>query len=122
MPTVDEMQAISDAYVDAYKRNDKDAVLALFRPDAVFEDPVGQPAHIGHEGIAAFWDQTHAMASIELVRKDLIVCGTEMVMIFEVHATIGDSTMILDAIDVFVVDDEGKVTSLKAYWDMTRAR
>jgi steroid delta-isomerase len=122
MPTADDMQAISDAYIDAYKRNDKDAVLALFREDAIFEDPVGQPPHLGHEGIAAFWDQSHAMASIELHRKDLIICGSEMAMVFEVHATIGDNTMILDAIDVFVVGDDGKISSLKAYWDMARAR
>ncbi len=122
MPTADEMHAIARAYVDAYKRNDRDAVVALFAPDATFEDPVGQPPHNGHEGIAAFWDQTHALASIELVQRDVIVCGNEMVMIFEVHATVGDSTMILDAVDVFVIGDDGKIASLKAYWDMSRAR
>ncbi len=122
MPTTEQIHAIADGYVDAYKRNDKDAVLALFRPDALFEDPVGQPPHHGHEGIGAFWDQSHALAEIELVRRDLIVCGDEMVMIFEVHATVGDSTMVIDAVDVFVVGDDGKIISLKAYWDMSRAR
>jgi hypothetical protein len=78
--------------------------------------------HLGHEGIGAYWDQSHAMASIELVKKDVIVCGTEMVMLFEVHATIGDNTMILDAVDVFVIGDDNKIVTLKAYWDMTRAR
>jgi steroid delta-isomerase len=122
MPSQDEMKAIADAYVDAYKRNDKQGVIDLFRPDAIFEDPVGQPAHIGHEGIGAFWDQSHALAQIELRQKDVIVCGSEMVMIFEVHATVGDSTMVIDAVDVFVIGDDGKITSLKAYWDMARAR
>ena len=122
MPTGDEMLTIADAYVDAYKRNDKDALLGLFKPDAYFEDPVGQPPHLGHEGIGAFWDQSHAMASIELVKKDVIVCGTEMVMLFEVQATIGDNTMIIDAVDVFVIGDDNKIVTLKAYWDMSRAR
>jgi hypothetical protein len=45
-----------------------------------------------------------------------------MAMTFEIHATIGDSTMTMDAIDVFVCNDEGKIASLKAYWDMARAR
>ena len=122
MPTVDQMHAVAQAYVDAYKRNDRDAVVSLFAPDAVFEDPVGQPPHDGHDGIAKFWDETHALASIELVPRDVIVCGREMVMLFEVHATVGDSTMIMDAVDVFVVGDDGKISSLKAYWDMARAR
>ena len=43
-------------------------------------------------------------------------------MTFDIHATIGDSTMVIDAIDVFVVNDENKITTLKAYWDMARAR
>jgi len=122
MPTSEEMQAVADGYVDAYKRNDKDALLALFRRDATFEDPVGTPAHVGHAGIGEFWDQSHALAQIELVRQDLIVCGNEMAMRFEVHATVGDATMAIDAIDVFVVDNDGKIASLKAYWDMARAR
>jgi steroid delta-isomerase len=122
MPSSEAMTAVADAYVDAYKRSDKEALLALFAPDAHFEDPVGQPAHVGRAAIGEFWDQAHAMAQIELRRKDLIVCANEMAMTFEIHATIGDSTMLMDAIDVFVCNDEGKITSLKAYWDMARAR
>jgi steroid delta-isomerase len=122
MPTAEQMRAVADAYVDAYKRADKEALLALFAPDATFEDPVGQPVHHGHAGIGAFWDRSHALASIELVQKDVIVCANEMVMLFEVHASVGDSTMVLDAIDVFVLDDDARIASLKAYWDMARAR
>jgi steroid delta-isomerase len=122
MPTQDEMLAVAAAYVDAYKRNDRDSVVALFAPDATFEDPVGKPPHIGRAAIAAFWDEIHTLAAIELVQRDVIVCGNEMVMILEVHATAGDSTMILDAVDVFVIDDGGKISSLKAFWDMSRAR
>jgi steroid delta-isomerase len=122
MPTSEAMNAVADAYVDAYKRADKDALLDLFAADAHFEDPVGQPAHIGRAAISEFWDQVHAMAQIELHRKDLIVCANEMAMTIEIHATMGDSTMVMDAIDVFVCNDEGKITNLKAYWDMARAR
>ena len=54
MPTPDQVTAVIDAYVDGYRRNDKQAVLDLFRPDAVWHDPVGAPPHVGHEGIGAF--------------------------------------------------------------------
>ena len=122
MPTAEAMTAVADAYVDAYKRVDKEALLDLFAPDAHFEDPVGQPPHIGRAAISQFWDQAHALAQIELFRKDLIVCANEMAMVLEIHATVGDSTMVIDAIDVFVVNDEHKITTLKASWDMARAR
>ena len=45
------MSAVADAYVDAYKRGDKEALLDLFAPDAYFEDPVGQPAHVGRQAL-----------------------------------------------------------------------
>ena len=28
--------------------------------------------------------------------------------------------MIMDAVEVFVIDDDGKIAELRAYWDMSR--
>jgi hypothetical protein len=28
----------------------------------------------------------------------------------------------MDAVEVFVVDEQGKIAELRAYWDMSRAR
>ncbi len=123
MPTPEQVRAAVDAYVDAYRRNSRDAVLATFAPDAVWHDPVGQPPHEGHEGIGAFWDTVHTMAErIELVPSDVIVCGPEAAMVFTINAHTGDGGMAFDAVDTFLVDDDGKITLLKAYWDMSRAR
>jgi hypothetical protein len=43
-------------------------------------------------------------------------------MVFEVHVSMGDGGMVMDAVETFVLDDDGKITEAKAYWDMTRAR
>ena len=123
MPTPDQIRSVIDAYVDGYRRNDKDAVLDLFRPDAEWHDPVGAPPHVGHVGIGAFWDTTHAMAdSIALEPRQIVVAGDEGVMVFEIHAATAGGTMIIDAIEIFTVDDDGKIVLLKAYWDMAQAR
>lgn len=119
----EKVRAVVDAYVDAYRHNDKDAVLALFAPDAVWHDPVGQPPHVGHDGIAAFWDQARALAdSIVLVPRDIVVCGNEAAMVFAIEVTFGDGGMSMDAVEIFELDDDGHIARLKAYWDMTRAR
>ncbi len=62
MPTPDEVRAVVENYVKLGNSNDKDATIALFRPDAIWFDPVGAPPHVGHEGIGAFWDQSRSMA------------------------------------------------------------
>lgn len=119
----DEVRAVVDAYVDAYRRNDKDAALALFAPDAVWHDPVGQPPHVGHAGVAAFWEQARELADrIVLEPRDVFVCGNEAAMAFEIHVTMGDGGMTMDAIEVFELNDDGRIATAKAYWDMTRAR
>ena len=124
MTSPEQVRAVVDAYVDSYRRNDKQACLDLFAPDAVWHDPVGEPPHVGHEGIGAFWDQARTLAeSIVLEPKDVIVCANQAAMVFEIHANLaGGSTMVMDAVEVFVLDDDARISELSAYWDMSRAR
>jgi steroid delta-isomerase len=111
------------AYVDAANRNDKDAVVAMFAPDAVWYDPVGAPPHEGRAGVAEFWDESRAMAErIEMLCDDIIVCGNEAAMRMRIRATIGDNVMEMDVVETFTVDDDGLFSLVKAYWDLTRAR
>lgn len=122
-PTPEQILAAVDAYVAAYRRNDKDALLAVFAPDCEFTDPVGTPSHSGRAGVGEFWDQARAMADrIVLELVDVTVCGHEAAVRLEIHATIGGATMIMDAIDIFDFDDAGLIRTGKAYWDMTKAR
>jgi steroid delta-isomerase len=125
----EEVRKVVDAYVDSYRRNDRQACIDLFAADAVWHDPVGEPPHVGHDGVGAFWDQARTMAdSIELVPSDVIVCADQAAMVFEIHVTLpapeGDppTILIMDAVEVFVLDGEGKISELRAYWDMSRAR
>jgi steroid delta-isomerase len=130
----ERVRAVVDAYVDSYRRNDKQACLGLFAPDAVWHDPVGEPPHVGHEGVGAFWDSARVMAeSIELVPHDIIVCADQAAMVFEIHVTLrgadpapavaaNPTILEMDAVEIFVVNDDGLIAELRAYWDMSRAR
>ena len=124
----EQVRAVVDRYVRASNANDKAEVLSLFAPDAVWHDPVGQPPHVGVDAIGAFYDQARAMADrIEMKPADVIVCGNEAAMVFEIHVTIGDGTngvqgMVMDAVETFEIDEHGRISGMKAYWDMTRAR
>jgi len=122
MPTPEQVRATVDAYVDAYARNDKAAFLALWAPDGVLEDPVGTPAHQGIEALGAFWDGARELADrIELMPVAVIVTGDEAAMVFEIHAHIGDGGLLMQAVDVMRVDDDGRLLGVRAYWDMATA-
>ena len=123
MPTPEQVKAAAEGYVAASNANDRQSVLAHFAPDAVWFDPVGQPPHVGTEGIGAFFDLTRTMAeSIEMKLIDVIVAGGEAAMTLEIHVTIGGSETIMDCIETLEVNDDGKISGMKAYWDMTRVR
>jgi steroid Delta-isomerase len=110
MPTSEQVKAVAEAYVAASNANDKQTVLSYFAPDAVWFDPVGRPPHVGVDGIGAFYDETRALADrIEMKLVDVIACGTEAAMVLEIHATIGESEMIMDCVETVEVNDDGKI-------------
>jgi steroid delta-isomerase len=123
MPSPEQVRAAVDAYAAAYRNNDRDAFLDVFADDGVIIDPVGTPPHEGREARGAFWDTVHQLTErITFDIKDVVVCGNEAAMVFRINAGSGEGGGIqIDAVDIFEVDDGGKVTLMKAYWDMSRA-
>ena len=49
MATPEAVRSVVDEYVAASNSGDREAVLALFAPDAVWHDPVGQPPLVARE-------------------------------------------------------------------------
>jgi steroid delta-isomerase len=122
MPSPEQVRAAVDAYVAAYMNNDRNAFLDAFADDGMIIDPVGTPAHEGRAARGAFWDAAHQLAErITFDVKDVVVCGNEAALVFGIHARTGDGGVVIDAVDIFEVDDAGKITLMKAYWDMSRA-
>ncbi|MFD0900704.1 nuclear transport factor 2 family protein [Actinomadura sediminis] len=108
----------------------KEEWLALFAPDALIEDPVGpsflDPSGEGHRGLAGitgFWD--NFVASVSEFRfhiKDSFANGPCCANVATITTTMGDgSTMTIDCVLVYTVDDEGRFTSLRAHWEPDRA-
>ena len=113
------IDATIDAYLAAFTAGDRDGYLGCFAPDAWLEDPVGTPRHEGREAIGAFWDESRGLAdSIELRPLGLrIVIGHEAAFTFQARPRLGDETYALDIIDHMTFDDEGRITTLRAFFD-----
>jgi steroid Delta-isomerase len=112
-------RAAVEAYVDAWAKNDRAALLNVFAEDAVWIDPVGTPPYEGHAGIGEFWDNAHAGdATLTPEVKRIVVCANEAILLFRM--VVRNSTgggMGLDVCDQMTVNEDGKIQLAKAYWD-----
>jgi len=108
-----------ERYCAAFTAGDRDAYVGLFAPDAWVEDPVGTPRHEGHEGIGTFFDGARGMAEVIELRLTgpVRVAAGECAFPMQARPRLGDTTFAVDIIDVMTFDDEGRITTMRAFWD-----
>lgn len=112
-------RAAVQAYVDAWARNDREALLNAFADDATWVDPAGTPPWYGRTKIGEFWDMAHAGGvTLTPVVHRIVVCGSEAVLVFRMEVrTPGGGGMGIEAYDQMLVNDQGKIQSGRAFWD-----
>lgn len=118
---------------------DLDAVIEMYAPDAVLEDPVGLPPLTGHDAMRAHYalllsarlreeaaepvagqDATHALLQITSV-MDYLPLGPEYAARGWLKAPGSPGTARLERTAMLVVrmDKSGLVQHLKSYWGMS---
>lgn len=123
MGTAKEMGRRSMAMTEA---KDRDGWLALFAADGSVEDPVGPSifdpeghGHRGIEGITAFYD--NVISTSEKIRFDMrqaAECADECAFSGTIHITLpGGKQGSVELINVYKVDGEGKIASLRSFWE-----
>ena len=118
MPTSEQVRKVVGDYLASFPVRDRDAFLACFAEDATQVDPVPSPPNVGKEAIGAFWDNIVQMAEkLDPELHHLHVCGDEAALVFTMKARTGDGGTAIDIVDILKVDDDGKIASLRAYWD-----
>jgi ketosteroid isomerase-like protein len=105
--------------------------LTVYAEDAVIEDPVGPSmfdehgtGHHGHAGIAAFWEDAIAPIAtfaFEIYDSFANPGSNTCANIGRIRTSFTDgSSTTTELIMVYVVNDDGRVTSMKAYWEPDR--
>ena len=118
MLTPDELRARIDGYVDAVNSRDPRAIAARFTEDAVHADPVSNPPNLGRAAIVAFFENGIAASDTwTFTAKEVHTCADQVAVDFAIVVETGGTTMTIDGIEVFAVDDEGLFRSVHAYWD-----
>lgn len=123
MPTSEQVRRAVDTYIEAFEKGDREAWLANFAEDAFHVDPPTAPPNIGRAAIGTFWDNTRQLAErFEFLVEDVIIVDDEAVLVFTMRAHAGGGALDLHIVDVFTIDDDGRIARQKAYFDMSTIR
>jgi len=117
---------LSREYVQTHN---KEGWLGLYAEDAIIEDPIGvsmiDPVGKGHRGPAAreaFWDNFIAPANISIEIHHSYAAGMEVAnritITTEIPAGEGKKyVQLVTGIFTYHVNEEGKLLSLRGYWE-----
>jgi steroid delta-isomerase len=115
----DQIRSTIDRYVEVFSAADREGYLSLFTDDATVEDPVGAEVVSGPDGLAAFWDGVRAMSPVielQLTGAPRLAAG-EAAFPMRAITTVGDDKLAVEIIDVMTFADDGRISSLRAFWD-----
>lgn len=122
-------QEMAQRSMDAVGRGAKAEWLELYAEDAVVEDPVGPSmfdpegkGHHGRAGLDAFWDATIApIAGFRFVVHDSFANGDSCANVATFTTTLPDgSEADTEIVTVYRLAADGKVASMRAYWEFER--
>ena len=109
------------------QRKDKEGWLALMADDICLEDPIGvaltNPTGEGVRGkteLSAFYDKNMAESTISIEVHESHVAANTSAHVMTLTTTLpGGVISRVRGIFTYYVDDEGKITNLRGYWQMS---
>ncbi|MET0474631.1 MAG: nuclear transport factor 2 family protein [Mycobacterium sp.] len=116
MPSAELITQTVNRYLTLVGEGQPDAIAELYTDDATVEDPVGGEVHIGRQAIRGFYSNVagvNAVADVVTLRA----LGHEAAFFWGLTIDLGEGgKMRIEIVSVMTFDDEGKITSMKAYW------
>jgi steroid Delta-isomerase len=102
-------------YVALLATGSADELTALYTPDATVEDPVGSGVRRGHDAIRELYGGVEKQSrTVELL--SVHINGNEAAFLARLTVSAGDVQTSIDGIDVMTFDDDGRITSMRAFW------
>ena len=107
------------AYFLAIRAMDADAVASTFAEDGTTYDPVGSPGVTGRGAIREFFSSIYKnFKSVALTEDSIFVAGKGAAVKWTGKGTSANGKNVnFEGIDVFEVDADGKIRTVRAYWN-----
>ncbi|MEV6137775.1 nuclear transport factor 2 family protein [Nocardia sp. NPDC051990] len=112
-----KIRDVIEQYVKLVGSGPTEAIVDLYAPDAVVQDPMGTEPKRGHDAIREFYEVLGNLdRETELHADSIRIAGNHAAFMFTLVTKFGDQRLILSPIDVMDFDDEGKIIAMRAYW------
>ncbi|SFV12500.1 nuclear transport factor 2 family protein [Pseudoduganella namucuonensis] len=124
-PSPAEIQAAVRRYAQCLTNGDLDGIVALFAPDAVFEDPIGTVPHVGSEGVRGFFQAALSQTGGRILFEQegaVRIRGPHAVCAFIATCDRLTPVLVTETTDIFKFDRNGRIKSLVAIWGESNAR
>lgn len=115
MPSTSQIAAAVAEYVSLLGKGSGKEIGALYDESATLEDPAGGPVRTGRVDITDFYsalDNVTTTAELITIR----ISGNSAAFHMRVATTMPDQVVTIEPIDVMTFNDEGLITSMRAYW------
>ncbi|MEK8024111.1 MAG: nuclear transport factor 2 family protein [Candidatus Hydrogenedentota bacterium] len=119
MPSRTQVEDVLKNYYAALRSLDLKAAVKTFAPDAVQHCPVGDPPRVGQDAIREFFQGVLNHFDAIAVKEEFFYClENEAAAKWTCDGTAVNGRHIsFEGIDLFRINDDGKITEIKAYWD-----
>src|SRR5215813_15142176 len=119
LATKEQIEKIVADYFAATRAMDKQAWLDTFAEDGTSTDPMGAPPLDSVEKLAAFFDGiTGAFEKVGIQENEVCVAGNGAAVKWTGYGTGKNGREVtFQGIDVFEIDENGKIKNLSGYWD-----
>ena len=112
----ERIREVIEAYVERVGKGTSAEVVALYAEGATVEDPVGSEVLTTREQIATFYGNLDGLEqTTEMLEAR--VAGGQAAFLFRISTKVGDQTFTMAPVDVMTFDDDGLITSMRAFWN-----
>lgn len=121
MVDAQHMRTVMEQYAAAVSSGDVEAILSCYAPGGSCQVPVGGPVHEGIDAIRAFYEGNE-LAETLVLTGPVRVAGREAAAPMVARVCFDGVDYELDVVDVAAFDDDGLLTSLRAFYSLDDLR
>ena len=121
MVDAQHMRTVMEQYAAAVTAGDVEAIVSFYAPEGSCQVPVGGPVQEGIDAVRAFYEGNELAQALSLTGP-VRVSGQEAAAPMVARVRFDCVDYELDVVDVAEFDDDGLLTSLRAFYSLDDLR